>query len=373
MKVPALLLLALLLGGCAAGPAAIKKIISPSQGAYDRADALLQKKHYDAAISAFSKFIEMYPQNNLVCGAWLGIAWARYGQGQYKETVEALTKARTTDPGLRAWIEKLKNDAQKQVAQSNTATSTTTLFNIPAATNQPTIKIEGTAPAQGKVTVNGKESAITNGLFSQSVDLTDGENTISVDITDKDGKTESKSAKVTLDRNPPQIKITSAEVDDFGYVLLTGTTKPGSQVTIGNDSLNVDSKGNFKGQVKWPSQRQVTLVARDQAGNTGQEVFAHNEYPDRPTGLRLRSVYGGNLADIEWNENTEADIKGYNVYCAKTGESSFIKNNREVIRGTTYTMENLQRQETYTVQIRAVDKMLNESEPSRDNITVAIP
>jgi len=361
-----------LIYGCAVGPSPIKRFVSPAKAAYDKADIHFQNKDYSAAIAAYEKFIKDYPQNNLVPGAYLGIAWSHYLRNECQETLAALANVRTQEKSLKAWVDKLQQECRQKVSQSPEAAQTPGLFNIPAFTNQEKLKVEGTLPAQGKVMINGQEATIANNMFSLEIALKEGENALDIAITDKEGKTDTKQAKITLDRSKPQIKITSAELDDFGYAQLEGTTKIGSQVTAEDEPLVVDNSGKFSGRVKFPSNKQIQIAVRDKAGNTASEVFTYTNYPDRPTGLRLRTI-SGTQPDIEWNENREEDLKGYNVYYSLPGGFSDRKNNREIITTTTYTVTDLRSGKTYKIYLRAINKMGNESEASYNTLTVPIP
>ncbi len=372
MKYLSLLVIIFLTGGCAIGPGPVKRFISPAQADYDRADLYFQKKNYAAAIAGFEKFIKDYPRSNLVPGAYLGVGWSHYLKNEYKETLDALAQVRTQDQGLKSWIDKLQTEAKKRIGQAATETSASTLFNIPSFTNQEKLKIEGTAPLGGKVLVNNQEAVITEGIFSKEIALNEGENNITIVITDKEGKTGTKESRVVLDKTNPQIKITSAELDDFGYAQIKGVTEPGAQLSVDGQLFAVDEQGSFNGSIKWPNNKQVPLTAIDRAGNITKEVFSDTDYPARPTGLRVRSQSGINV-DLAWNDNLEPDLKGYNVYYSSTGEFSDKKNNREIITGAVYSMTELRSGRTYTVYLRAVDKMGNESEGSTPAITIVIP
>lgn len=365
------LIISIYLSGCATGPAPFKQFISPSQAVYEKADSYFQNKDYSAAIAAYEKFINGYPRSNLVPGAYLGIAWSYYLQGEYKQTLDNLVKVRTQDQGLKAWIDKLTQDAQKRMAQV-ISEQLARLFNLPQFTNKDKLTIEGAASADSKVTVNGQEAKRDNGIFRHEINLAEGENNITIVITDKDGKTEEKQTKVILDTTPVQIKVTSAELDDFGYVELKGTTKKGVQLTAENEVLTVDEQGNFTGRIRCPPNKQIKFMAEDRAGNTAEEIFADRDYPNRPAGLRLLALRGTS-ADIEWDENRETDLKGYNLYYTLQGEFSDAKNNRTVITDTRYTIDSLRQGKTYIVYIRAIDKLDNESDPSSEKLTIAVP
>lgn len=366
------LLFVILTSGCAIGPRPVKQFISPSQALYDRANAYFLQRDYGSAIAAYEKFIKNYPSHKLIPGAYLGLAWSEYLLKDYAKSLEHLAQVRTQDKNLKDWIEKLSADCKKRISETKEITASA-LFNIPQYTRAETIKIEGALAEGSKVLINNREAKIENGIFSQEVQLEEGENIISIGITDKDGKTETKDVKVTLDRLKPVIKVTSAELDDFGYVEIIGETEKGSKVFAEDEPLSVDAQGKFKGQIKLPFRKQIKLSAEDLAGNSAEEIFYDSDYPDKPTGLRVRSIYGQNV-DLEWNSNREKDIKGYNIYYSRAGDFSDLKRNTEVIKDIKYTFTGgLESGSTYTMYIRAVDKMGNESQTPSESVTVTMP
>jgi hypothetical protein len=366
-----IILLGLAIGGCAIGPAPLKRFISPSQAAYDKANAYFQQRDYNAAIAAYERFIEDYPRHNLLPGAYLGLAWSYYLKGEYNKSLQALAKVRTKDEVLKAWVDKLSSACKTKLA--SVATTAVQLFNIPAFTNQDILKVEGTVPPGSRVSINEVEVTVKEGLFSQEISLLEGENIVKIEVTDKDGNVQAKESRVVLDTTPPPIEVVDAELDDLGYVTVKGVTEAGATVIAQDkEELFVSENGEFEGKVKLPRNLEIELVAQDPAGNVSRTVFSDTEYPDRPTGLRIRSVYGDSV-DLEWNANLEEDIKGYNVYYSLAGEFQDQRYNVDVIEDTIYTMVGLESGKTYTIYLRAVDKMGNESLESWETLTVTIP
>lgn len=361
-----------MLGGCAIGPHPVKKLISPSQALYDQADAYFRQKDYANAGAIYENFIKLYPTHKFVNGAYLGLGWINYLSGEYTKALEYLTMVRTQDKDLKSWVENLSTECKKKIAGTKEAGTTASLFNIPEFTNDDTIKIEGARGGAAKILVNSEEPQLENGLFIKEVALKEGENIITISITDKEGKTETKESKVILDKTNPAIKVTSAELDDFGYVELIGETEIGAAVFAEGEALNVDKEGKFRGQIKMPYNKQIKLSAKDKAGNTTQDSYSDTDYPDRVYGLRVRSVYGLNV-DLEWNANREKDLKGYNLYYTFPGHFSDLKKNTEVIRDIKYTVTNLESASTYTFYIRAVDKMGNESQTPSESVNATTP
>ncbi len=365
------IILSLMISGCATTLKPLEKLVSPSESLYSQAEQHFQNKKYDIAIAVYERFIKEYPNHKLVSGANLGIAWSYYLKKDCPKTLEYLAKVRTQDKDLKTWMEKLGDKCKKEIASSGTLASSK-IFNIPNATNQEILKIEGAAIEGGKILINDEEVKAENGIFSKEITLKEGENPISIVITDKDGKEEIKDTVVVLDKTNPTIVVNSVELDDFGYIEILGETEKNARISIEDVTFAVDSEGKFSGKIKLPRNKQFKLIAKDEAGNTAEEVYADTESPDQPTGLRVRDIYGDTV-DIEWDENREADIKGYNIYHSRQGEFSDLKKNTEIIEDTTYTLTGLGSGNTYTIYIRAIDKMGNESEVSEETLEVNIP
>jgi len=366
------IMLSLVLCSCAGGPPPVKRFISPSQVLYDQANKYFENKDYDNAIATYERFVKDYPRNNLAPGAHLNIAWSYYLKGDYEKSLKAQKNVKIKDKTLKAWLEELSNKCKTKLASGADAATAPRLFDIPPFTNQKTLKIEGTVPEGSKISINEIEASIKGGLFSQEISLEEGPNPIKIQITDKDGNIETKKSEVTLDTALPQIKVVTAEIGDLGYVTITGVTEKNSIVFANNEELFVSAEGKFEGEVKLPRNQKIELVSEDRAGNIAKTVYSDREPPDEPTGLYLIST-SANSADIEWNKNSEEDLKGYNVYYSLEGEFSDQLHNRELIEDTRYTVDSLESGNTYSIYVRAVDKMGNESDPSEETVSATIP
>ena len=115
----------------------------------------------------------------------------------------------------------------------------------------------------------------------------------------------------------------------------------------------------------------ITAKAFDTDGNVGIKeinVTVRNPPqigdpypPSPPTGLSVDKYEGGNALVLNWNANTESDIKGYNIYRSMVSNGSYIKINAEIVTNTTYRDINVEAGRRYYYVITAVDKNLIES------------
>lgn len=85
--------------------------------------------------------------------------------------------------------------------------------------------------------------------------------------------------------------------------------------------------------------------------------------PSAPTGLT--HIVGNGGITLDWNNNQEADLDGYNVYV------DGVKVNATPLRNSYYTLNGLTNSSDYLIAVTAVDKSGNES--TNSNIITATP
>jgi pectate lyase len=87
--------------------------------------------------------------------------------------------------------------------------------------------------------------------------------------------------------------------------------------------------------------------------------------PAIPTGLT--AITGEANVPLDWNNNTEGDLAGYNVYRSTTQGSGYAKlNDSNLVSDPNYTDNNLPHNTTYYYVVRAVDTSSNESNSSNE-------
>jgi outer membrane protein assembly factor BamB len=86
--------------------------------------------------------------------------------------------------------------------------------------------------------------------------------------------------------------------------------------------------------------------------------------PAQPTGLQVQKVVSGGALYLTWEENSEGDLAGYNIYRSTTNGSGFILVNIELITDNFYLNTGLDIGTIYYYNITAVDDSDNESPPS---------
>jgi fibronectin type 3 domain-containing protein len=81
--------------------------------------------------------------------------------------------------------------------------------------------------------------------------------------------------------------------------------------------------------------------------------------PAAPTGLTAAA--GNNTVSLDWNNNGEGDLAGYNVYRSTTSGSSYAKLNSSLLTNSDYNDSNVSNGTTYYYVVTAVDTGSNES------------
>jgi rhamnogalacturonan endolyase len=81
--------------------------------------------------------------------------------------------------------------------------------------------------------------------------------------------------------------------------------------------------------------------------------------PAAPTGLS--AVVGDVTVSLDWNDNNESDLSGYNLYRSTTSGGGYVKLNAALLSSSNYTDNDVTNGTTYYYVVTAVDISLNES------------
>jgi len=165
-----------------------------------------------------------------------------------------------------------------------------------------------------------------------------------------------------------------SECEVTSYRVFYGTS-PGYYV----DSINVGNVTEYSLNLSGLNYciKNVAVAAINSAG-TGpkSENIPDNEAPAKPTDLTAVNINGVEReVGLSWNENTECDLQGYNVYGRSENADGFVKINGPIISKefTNYADTNFPLPDpggendgcaTYYYYIEAVDYCSNTSEPS---------
>jgi hypothetical protein len=86
--------------------------------------------------------------------------------------------------------------------------------------------------------------------------------------------------------------------------------------------------------------------------------------PAAPTGLVATG--GEEMVTLDWNDNNESDLRGYNVYRSTTSGSGYGKLNSSTLTSSNYTDNNVDGYVTYYYVVTALDASINESNDSSE-------
>jgi hypothetical protein len=125
-----------------------------------------------------------------------------------------------------------------------------------AILNSSPVEVTGTVSNNAEVTVNGIDATVNNDIFSATIPLNEGQNTITAIAHDEFGQTETQNVTVTL--------LTKGSITGKVTDVMTGLPVPDSQVSItdslnnilsaitdssGQYTVNAVSQGNFTGMI----------------------------------------------------------------------------------------------------------------------------
>jgi len=87
--------------------------------------------------------------------------------------------------------------------------------------------------------------------------------------------------------------------------------------------------------------------------------------PSAPSGLNTTS--GDQQVSLDWNDNSESDLNGYNVYRSTTSGSGYSKINTALVSNSDYTDNSVSNGTTYYYVVTAEDNSANESGNSAES------
>ncbi len=156
--------------------------------------------------------------------------------------------------------------------------------------NTPKVTVEGQAPAGVMLKINNQAVPISPaGSFRFDLLLDEGDQHIRVTAIDDVGNETSVERTVHVKTHGPRLEVNVAEgaIYNDSELQLSGTTNPGTSVTINNAVVAVGVLGDFQSTIRLlEGDNVVNIEARDQAGNT-TALTRRVQYtvPTSPSGL----------------------------------------------------------------------------------------
>jgi hypothetical protein len=183
------------------------------------------------------------------------------------------------------------------------------------------------------------------------------------------GLSKTLTTNATLDSIPPGsvTSLTAANIKDTSLTL-NWLNSSDSDLA----SVNIYQNGSLLKNIPLATTTDITNLTAlssytfgvalvDTSGNVGSITnlnvstiaAADTTPPNGVTGVKL--VPGDSSLYVEWDNNKDSDLDGYNVYI------DGVKFNSTLIHNTFVTLDNLNNGQSYTVQVSAVDLAGNES------------
>ncbi|HLN65050.1 MAG TPA: hypothetical protein VK464_26310 [Symbiobacteriaceae bacterium] len=204
-----------------------------------------------------------------------GLRWA--STGAQRRTMDVTTSGDTKtytmkdgQMGRETWyyLTAQGTDARTYVRYLYYYRAPVLLDPLPAATNQKTYKVTGTAPAGSSVAVNGKSATVgSQGRFTAELTLSPGVNKIEVAVS---GITLTATYQVVYEPEGTSVplSVTVPGSSKEKYITGTGTTAPYATVAIGGLRTQANAKGEFPLYVPLEEgANKVAITATSPAGN----------------------------------------------------------------------------------------------------------
>jgi fibronectin type 3 domain-containing protein len=184
-----------------------------------------------------------------------------------------------------------------------------------------------------------------------------------------DGNTIPPAAPTGLTATPSTGTITlnwddNNEGDLYGYDIYRSTTSGGqtNRLNLVRSKISAYTDTNVAGTRTY----YYVVTAVDTNFNSSADsievsatVPADSTAPAAPSGV---SATGGDtIVSLNWNDNTEPDINGYNVYRSTTGGSPYTRQNGAPLSSSDFNDANVTNGTMYYYVVTAVDTSLNES------------
>ena len=153
------------------------------------------------------------------------------------------------------------------------------------------------------------------------------------------------------------------ETDLSGYNVYRSTISGGpySKLNVSLVSSSNYSDNSVSGGVTYYYVVRAVDTSMNESGNSNQTSAAPTDTipPSAPTGLTATA--GNSMVSLDWSNNPEFDVNGYNVYRSTISGGTYTKLNETLLSGSNYTDNSVTNGTTYYYVVTAVDTSSNES------------
>ena len=237
------------------------------------------------------------------------------------------------------------------------------------ASGGPYTKINGSRVQSSNYNDNSVISGTTYYYVVRAVDTFSNESTNS-----------NQSSATPIDTTPPAIPTglvatagigtvsldwnNNAEGDLAGYYVYRSTTSGGTYTLLNGTLLTGSNYAD--NSVTNGTTYYYVVTAADNSSNESENStedtatpYADTTPPAAPTGLTATA--GNHTVALDWNNNVESDMNGYNVYRGTISGGPYTKINGTIVSTSNYTDNTAANGTTYYYVVRAVDIYSNES------------
>ncbi|MEW5760891.1 MAG: right-handed parallel beta-helix repeat-containing protein [Candidatus Thermoplasmatota archaeon] len=151
---------------------------------------------------------------------------------------------------------------------------TLTINSLPEYTNKKELRIEGEVEEGTNVFVNGTLVEVENNIFSYTILLEEGNNTIIIEAKDSAGNIKKIERKIILDTIAPNIEITKSDINETKEkeILIEGKTEKDAKIYVNEDEVEVDENCYFSYKILLVNgENKIKIRALDRAGNEKTE------------------------------------------------------------------------------------------------------
>ncbi len=239
-------------------------------------------------------------------------------------------------------------------------------------------KINGSLIETSNYTDYGVTNNVTYYYVVTAVDITSSESSSTSEVSATPDPAPSAPTGLTATAGDKQASLDwndNSEGDLDGYNIYRSLTS-GSGYSKLNDALitssNFTDTGLTGGTTYYYVVTAVDQIDNESGYSNEDNATPYDNPPAAPTGLAATA--GDKQVSLDWNDNTEEDLDGYNVYRSLTSGSGYSKINTGLVSTSNYTDTGLVGGTTYYYVVTAVDLLSNESSYSaEDNATPTDP
>ncbi len=153
------------------------------------------------------------------------------------------------------------------------------------------------------------------------------------------------------------------EIDLSGYNVYRSTTSGGPYSKLNGSIVSSSnySDNSVSGGVTYYYVVRAVDTSSNESGNSNQTSATPTDTipPAAPTGLSASA--GNQTVSLIWNNNSEPDINGYNIYRSTTSGGTYTRLNGTLLSSSNYTDNSVTNGTTYYYVVTAVDTSSNES------------